>query len=392
MEGPMNTLEKKLLSSVDKHLPLLTIIAVSILSVIIRFSLRHIVSLDVSNFLLPWFNIISQNGLYEQVGDYNLLYQFLIWIMTKLPFEPLYSYKILSCLGDYLLAILAALLVREIDNNNQTWNSIWAYTAILLCPICFINSAAWAQCDALFTSFAVLGLYLLMKEQYNRALIALGISFAFKLHAVFILPVFLFVYYSRRHFSVLRFILVPVAMLSLSLPLVFWGRNPLETISVYFNQISSYPNMALNYPSFWTLLCNTDDITQYVNLRFTAVLFTFSILAFIMVYWVQKNYSTAGKNLLIMAFILCYTCVLFLPSMHERYGFLYEMIAIILAVLIPKTFPLCLGLLLMSLRTYGSYLFEIEVNLVYLSILNLAIYVGYLHLLNPELELKENQT
>ena len=78
--------------------------------------------------------------------------------------------------------------------------------------------------------------------------------------------------------------------------------------------------------------------------------------------------------------------------MHERYGFLYEMIAIILAVLIPKTFPLCLGLLLMSLRPYGSYLFEIEVNLVYLYILNLAIYVGYLHLLNPELELQENQT
>ena len=388
----MNTLEKKFLSSVDKHLPLLTIIAVSILSVIIRFSLRHIVSLDVSNFLLPWFNIISQNGLYEQVGDYNLLYQFLIWIMTKLPFEPLYSYKILSCLGDYLLAILAALLVREIDNNNQTWNSILAYTAILLCPICFINSAAWAQCDALFSAFAVMGLYFLVKERYNQALIALGISFTFKLHAVFILPVFLFVYFTRRRFSVLRFVLVPVTMLALSLPLVFWGRNPSEIISVYFGQITSYPHMALNYPSFWTLVCDVNAPAQYLNLRIASILFTFSILAFFMLFWIQKKYSTDGKHLLIMAFILCYTCVLFLPSMHERYGFLYEMIAIILAVLIPKTFPLCLGLLLMSLRTYGSYLFEIEVNLVYLSILNLAIYVGYLHLLKLELELQENQT
>lgn len=388
----MNSHEKKFLSLIDRHLPMLVIFAVSILSILIRFFLRNIVSGDVSFFLLPWFNIISQNGLYEQVGDYNLLYQFLIWIMTKLPFEPLYSYKILSCLGDYLLAVLAALLVRELDNNNQPWKSIWAYTAILLCPICFINSAAWAQCDALYSAFSVMGLYFLTKEQYNRALIAIGISFAFKLHALFILPVVLFVYFTRRQFSVLRFALIPATMLVLSIPLLFWGRNLLDIFSVYFNQITSYPNMALNYPSFWTLLCNTDDITQYVNLRFTAVLFTFSILAFIMVYWVQKNCSTAGKNLLIMAFILCYTCVLFLPSMHERYGFLYEMIAIILAVLIPKTFPLCLGLLLMSLRTYGSYLFEIEINLVYLSILNLAIYIGYLHLLNPELELQENQT
>ena len=87
-----------------------------------------------------------------------------------------------------------------------------------------------------------------------------------------------------------------------------------------------------------------------------------------------------------MAFILCYSAVLFLPSMHERYGFLYEMISIILAVLIPKTRSLCLILLIMSLRTYGSFLFGTDVNLVYLSAINLAVYVGYLYLLKPELE------
>lgn len=386
MEDSMNTSEKKFLSVIDKHLPMLVIFGVSILGALIRFSLRNIVSQDAAGCLLPWFETISQNGLYSQVGDYNLLYQFLIWIMTKLPLDPLYSYKLLSCLGDYLLAILAALLVWEIDSKNQPWNSIWTYTAVILCPVCFVNSAAWAQCDALFSAFAVLGLYFLVKEQYNRAFIALGISFAFKLHAVFILPVFLFVYFTRRRFSVLRFVLVPVSMLALSLPLVFWGRNPLETISVYFNQISSYPSMALNYPSFWNFLCDVEDPSQYLNLRFAAVLFTFSMLAFIMVFWIQKKYSTNGKNLLIMAFILCYSAVLFLPSMHERYGFLYEMISIILAVLIPKTRPLCLILLIMSLRTYGSFLFGTDVNLVYLSVINLAVYVGYLYLLKPELE------
>jgi len=82
--------------------------------------------------------------------------------------------------------------------------------------------------------------------------------------------------------------------------------------------------------------------------------------------------------MLMMAFLLCYTCVLFLPSMHERYGFIYEVLAIILAVRMPKTAPLCAGLLGISLCTYGIYLFQWEcVPLNTLAVLNLALFVGY---------------
>ena len=101
----MNYLEKKILSKIDNSLPIFVLVFVTALGIFVRFSLRDIVSGDASVFLLPWYEEIAKNGLYRQVGDYNLTYQFLIWIMTKIPVTPLYSYKILSSFFDYLLAI-----------------------------------------------------------------------------------------------------------------------------------------------------------------------------------------------------------------------------------------------------------------------------------------------
>lgn len=384
----MNTLEKKLLSKIDQYLPVLVIFLVSVIACLIRYTLRRIVTRDAIAFLLPWFEEISRKGLYTQVSecDYNLLYQFLIWIMTKFPLQPLYLYKILSCIGDYLLAGFAALLVYQIDSKNKLWNSIATYAAVLLCPVVFLNSSAWAQCDALFTSFAILGLYFLNKERYNWALISLGISFSFKLQAVFFMPIYLFVYFTRRKFSIVRFSLIPVTMVATSMPLLFWGRNVLETFFIYLRQSGAYTHMALNYPTFWTLVCSMTEPQHYFYLKKATIMLTVCILAFFMILWIRKNYAAEGKNLIIMAFTLAYTCVLFLPSMHERYGFLYEMCAIMLAVLIPKTIPLCLGLLSISLCTYGTYIFEIPINYTVLAVANSALYVAYYYALKPELQ------
>ena len=384
----MNALEKKFLSKIDQHLPVLVIFLVSVIACLLRYTLRHILTRDAIAFLLPWFEEISQKGLYTQASecDYNLLYQFLIWVMTRFPLEPLHLYKILSCIGDYLLAGFAALLVYQLDSKNRLWNSIAVYAAILLNPVCFLNSAAWAQCDALFTSFAILGLYFLEKERYNWSLISLGISFSFKLQAVFFMPIYLFVYFTRRKFSIVRFSLIPAAMVATSIPLLFWGRNILETFYVYLRQSGAYTHMALNYPTFWTLVCSMMEPQHYFYLKKAAIMLTVCILAFFMILWLRKKYAAKGRNMLIMTFILIYTCVLFLPSMHERYGYPYEICAILLAVLIPKTVPLCLGLLLVSLCTYGTYIFEIPINYTVLAIANIALYVAYYYTLKTELQ------
>ena len=306
--------------------------------------------------------------------------------MTKIGTSPLYSYKMISCIFDLVLAVTAAIIVHREKNKENNWAAALAYSAVWLSPIVFLNSSAWAQCDAIYSAFALLAILMLDKEKTNWSMCLLGIGFAFKLHTVFVLPLFLFVYFMRRTFSIVRFSLIPVSMLALSLPLVFWGRNIGEVFTIYANQTNSYQAMSMNYPSVWLLLCQARDPAQYAFLKLPAIVMTVFVLALLIIWWIRKSYQPSGMNYYMMAFLVVYTCVLFLPSMHERYGYLYEILAVVLAVLIPKTIPLCIGLVCISLSTYGVYLFGVAENWLVLVCANLALYGIYVNCLTKEMQ------
>ena len=381
----MKEKEKKALLWIEDNLQIIVLIVCVILGVIIRIALRNLTSGDWYGFLKGWYIEIAKNGLEKQVGDYNFPYQFMIWIMTKFPFmPPLFSYKILSCLFDVVLAIAVSLLVRDILGEAK-WATYLAFSLIWLSPLVFLNSAGWAQCDSIYSSFALFSLLLFNRKKYNASMCMLGVAFAFKLQAVFVLPLFLFAYFERKEFSLTKFLLVPLSMIAVSLPSLFFGRNILDIFKVYVNQTSTYHVIAKNYPSFWLMSCPQNDLTPYKHLKLAAICFTIFILALLMCYWLKKGYKTNGINLYIMAYLVIYTCVLFLPCMHERYGYLYEILAIMLAILIPKAIPLCIGLIFISLNTYGHYLFSIDINIMTLAFVNTMIYCLSVYLLDKEM-------
>lgn len=88
-----------------------------IIAIIIRFIGRDFESGDMHRFLIPWFIEIKQAGgissLSEQVGDYGLLYQTLIAIMTSTPLKAIYLYKLLSVSFDFLLACAVYRIMRD---------------------------------------------------------------------------------------------------------------------------------------------------------------------------------------------------------------------------------------------------------------------------------------
>lgn len=147
----MTKIERQIADYIASHLISVAFVVVTVLGILIRIPLRYQISGDAGVFLLPWYETILENGIESPVGNYNLPYQFAIYIMTKLPLKPLYAYKLLSCGFDLLLAAICALLIFKI---TRKWDrTLLGYCAVLLSPVVILNSAAWAQCDSIYVFF-----------------------------------------------------------------------------------------------------------------------------------------------------------------------------------------------------------------------------------------------
>lgn len=379
----MLSYERKLWEWIEKNINYFYAVIITIVSLMIRYGLRDFESGDMGSFLLPWYHQMEANGgfraLENQVGDYNILYQTIIAFFTYLPIQPIYQYKILSVIFDYLLAVVVGYCVYDKSKENRQIWGLTAYGAVCLSPLIFLNSACWGQCDSIYTFFCISSLVLFTKEKYGWSFCLYGIAFCFKFQSIFLLPFYLFVYVAKKRYSILYFLWIPFTMIVAGVPGIMAGRGIKDTFLIYLSQTETYPAMFLNYPSFWrcVLVENRQDIAEL--LRMPAVLFTVSLLIVMMFLWLKRKVEINGNSLLYMAFLVVFTCVLFLPSMHDRYGFLYEVLSIILVFAYPKTWILSLALHILSMRSYGLFLFDSGITNYYLlSVINFIVYLMYI--------------
>ena len=205
----MTKIESKFFDFVQRHLPIFLIAAATILGMVIRYCGRSYQSGDFISFLNPWWSQIEAGGLgglKTQVGNYNIPYQIIIYILTLFPLKSLYAYKLVSIVFDVVLAISAGLLVNEVSGKKSDFVFALTYS-LVFCSItvCF-NSAFWAQCDSIYVSFILLSIYFLLKNKNIASFVLLGVSLAFKLQTIFILPVFLCYYITTRKVSILHFL------------------------------------------------------------------------------------------------------------------------------------------------------------------------------------------
>ncbi|MBO5336619.1 MAG: DUF2029 domain-containing protein [Lachnospiraceae bacterium] len=389
----MFSYEKKFLEWVQKHIFVIFLIFVTIISVVLRYSVKDFVSKDFKVYLLPWYEEIQENGglaaLDTNVGTYNMLFQFLIALLTYLPINPLTGYKVLSCVFDYGLAVAMAALVHHVSEKDKKWNAGLAYTLSILSPIVFLNSSLWGQCDVIYTFFVVLSLLFFMQEKYVKSFIFFGIAFAFKLQAAFVLPAFLFVYFVKKKFSILYFAIIPVVMCVTSIPNVIMGRKWTDVFTIYVEQTDVFPAVYMNYPTFWTTLLSHHEVADFDMFKTFTMLFTLMILAVAMIILFKEIKEIQSRHILYYAFLFAYTCILFLPSMHERYGFIYEMLAIGIVFLNKKTIPLLVTLTCLSLYTYGAYLYDSIISIRVLSVVNIVTYLLYWYILWKDMKATE---
>lgn len=319
----MRNPEKRLLDFIQEHIHIVFLVLISAVAIGARYAGWEFVSRDATRFLLPWHEAISIRGwsaLSEQIGNYGMPYQLLILTGTYLPISPLSWYKLTSTGFDFLLSIQIYILTQRLTSNKTTAAIAYSVSMILL-PTTILNSSVWAQCDSIYTCFIIASLNCLLVKRTRLSFFFLGIALSFKLQACFILPFYIYWYFTQRSYSLSMFLWTLLGFYLLSIPGIICGRSILDPLKIYFAQTTISDAMYFNYPSFWVFVGNDPS-----TLKATAIFFTIALL--LAGYYITlSQHSPHGSQephlfLIQIATWSAWTCIEFLPTMHERYGYL----------------------------------------------------------------------
>lgn len=392
----MKRIEKQILCWITEHMVIFLILASTFLSLLARYFMMDYLSRDMRVSLIPWFEEIQGGGgiaaLGTPVGNYNIPYQTLIALMTYIPIDPIYQYKILSIIFDYCLGIIVFLIVKEITNSKL--KASISYSLTIIFPTIMMNSALWGQCDSIYTFFCLLAVLKLFKHKYLSCFFAYGIAFAFKLQAVFLLPFFLLIYIWEQKYSILHFFCIPISMIVLSLGGIIQGQPLSNVFSIYADQTTAGSSMSFNYPSIWTIMIenyvrNNED--YYTNLHIYAIVFTVVVLFVLFTFFLKEKRELEKKDYIILALTLVYTCLVFLPKMHERYGYLYIVLGLVYVFIDVRTAPMFFLVTIIDCLIYSNYLFSMTPNWRLLGVLNLINWVMYLSYAIYSIYLRKDQ-
>lgn len=392
-------LEKMLIHWLIKIKDELFLACVCVLGLLVRLVGYQYVSSDMSWFLWGWFQYIAENGhvksLSEQVGNYNVLYQTLISFMSYSSIDSMYLYKSLSVFFDFALAFLVALFFVTVLGKKRFGKEFsFVCAAVLFLPTVIMDSAFWGQCDSIYTFFVIATLFAMYKQRYKTAFVMLGIAFAFKLQTIFVVP-FILLYYvylmqkeangnslddvngndgvHPRCFSIFYFLISIVVFWASGIVAYINGRELLAPFKAYFAQTEVYDNMWLNVPSFYMLM--GDD---YAALKKFAVLITV-FLCGVMMYAVLCGYKNLDsfEAYINTAGWFVWTCVLFLPAMHERYTYILDILLVLLAFVNRRYLKyLCVSVAI-STMTYGNFLFFTGETTLWYGIVYLVLYICF---------------
>ena len=152
---------------------------------------------DYRHSVSGWYAFIVENGYFAALqydfSNYNVPYLYLLAAMAALlpGLHSLVAVKAISMLFDLALAYFVYKCVEHKHHDSKSLIPILAGLATLLAPTVVLNSSAWGQTEAIYTTFLVACLYFLLASRQAMALVAFGLAVSFKLQAVFLAPLLL---------------------------------------------------------------------------------------------------------------------------------------------------------------------------------------------------------
>ncbi len=299
-----------------------------VLAVWLRAQRFEFESSDYHYILTTWIEAIRERGLLHVYGtsfsNYTPFYPYMLGLFDA-AFAGLNGLVVVKCVSFIGEAFALFWVWRIMALGSRAGIAV---AAVLLCPSMVTNGAITGQCDAWLLGFVLVGVYYWLKGQGDAVLLMLGLAFAFKPQAVFFSPLLLLLI-KRGEVKWQQLWLVPAAYFIVCVPAWLEGRSALDLFYIYPSQtkmgLVSY--FAAN-PYMFLNRYMPDEVKVIGAVLAALVGIGLSV-------WCVKSWKTALDVECALVTVLLFASVMpfVLPLMHDRYFFMADVVAVMLACL-----------------------------------------------------------
>jgi len=356
-----------------------------------RLSLFNIRSGDYTKAFADWMRECHEAGGFAYLGikpgvtaastfDYNCMFQYVIVLLHYIggSIPDIYLVKSVPVLFDYVCAVTIFRIVYHITDKNLT-KAMMSYAVMMFLPTVVLNGAAWAQNDSIYTAFVLLSFLHILKGNDNKAFIYMAFAYSFKQQAIFFVP-FIVLMWLKNKIKIRYVFWIPVIHVLAMVPAAIAGRSWGDLLGTYGRQVQMFSRLTMNYPSIYTIV--SGDLSGAVRkvIISAGTMATVIIMGILAYYIYKKNFNVTGRYMVTLVVFTAEVCCFCLPAMHERYGYLPEVMAVIYGIVTVKRIPVCVALQVITMITYSRYLFGSTVLTLWpltIAMLVIIMAVGY---------------
>lgn len=299
--------------------------------IILNIIFINVIGEDYFIYLAKWIDEIVDlgkiNSLSVQIGNYTPPYIYFLIIGTYITTNNIFWIKLISTIFTVGISVISYFIIKEFKKDIKLSNAL----IILLIPTVFINSGIIGQCDSVYTFFVLLFVLLILKNKKRSALFFFGVALAFKLQAIFIAPVFLYLLLKRK-IRIIDIIYIPLGFIVTMLPSVIYGRSIFDIIKVELLQSGVYSKFVKSAPNIYSLLhLNYKEIDSLAKILLSFLTIILSIYIVLKnTKDVEYNNNTFLEKVMLLSIMVPY----FLPSMHDRYFYMASIFCYIYLIFI----------------------------------------------------------
>jgi len=220
----------------------------------------------------------------------------------------------------------------------------------------------WAQCDSIYTAFALGSVYFALRGRSKSAYAFFALALSFKLQAAFVLPVFA-VFLIKNKIKLRDCYMFFVVYLAMLIPAALAGVPIGNLLLVYINQTDTYHHLKLNAMNIWQLVGDVDFASFRIVGLYSAGLATLGLLFFT---YINRERLVKTEDYIRLAYLFAVILPFLLPQMHERFFYMPDVLSLLVFLYDKRRWYVPVIAVFGSFVTYSWYLMNFIVLIDYI--------------------------